>query len=268
MSNLAANLILHPKLSQTLAVLATTIGRDKIYRLIQYLARLIAWSYLRRGAVEAADRWDGLKNGLANGRRIMRIFRPAEFMQAAVRLSARPITSLSGPGQLAHVAQIGRQLGYAGFLTTDTLVWLGSIRFLRYDKQKISRVQNISMRFWLAGLFLSLVSSSASLVKLRADSRRFALSLEMARREEKTPEDRVREEEDRREKGRGLLAQRQQLLSQLIMDSLDIWIPATNLGYAHLNDGVLGLIGATTSYMGLQTQWIKHSAAGVARKSI
>ena len=65
------------------------------------------------------------------------------------------------------------------------------------------------MQSWLIGISLSLVSSSASLVKLRADSRRFALNLEMARKEgqaEKTPEDRVREEEERREKGRGLLA--------------------------------------------------------------
>lgn len=66
------------------------------------------------------------------------------------------------------------------------------------------------MRFWLSGIALSLVSGGASLVKLRADSRRFALSNEVARRDasksEKTPEDRVREEEERREKGRGLLA--------------------------------------------------------------
>ena len=64
------------------------------------------------------------------------------------------------------------------------------------------------MKCWFAGITLSLVSSSASLVKLRADGRRFALSSTIARREgqEKTPEDRVREEEERREKGRALLA--------------------------------------------------------------
>jgi len=52
------------------------------------------------------------------------------------------------------------------------------------------------------------VSTGASLVKLRADGRRFALSNIVAKREagEKTAEDRVREEEERREKGRALLA--------------------------------------------------------------
>ena len=38
-------------------------------------------------------------------------------------------------------------------------------------------------------------------------------------------------------------SQRQSILSQLIMDSLDIWIPATNLGYGNLNDGTVGLFG-------------------------
>lgn len=37
--------------------------------------------------------------------------------------------------------------------------------------------------------------------------------------------------------------QRQTLLSQLIMDSCDIWIPATTLGYTNLNDGVIGILG-------------------------
>jgi len=65
------------------------------------------------------------------------------------------------------------------------------------------------MTCWFTGIALSLLSSSASLVKLRADGRRFALNNEMARREtgsEKMPEDRVREEGERREKGRALLA--------------------------------------------------------------
>lgn len=66
------------------------------------------------------------------------------------------------------------------------------------------------MKCWLFGITVSLISSSASLVKLRADGRRFALSNEMARREgrseEKGPDERAREAEERREKGRALLS--------------------------------------------------------------
>ncbi|WVQ82387.1 hypothetical protein IAT38_004515 [Cryptococcus sp. DSM 104549] len=268
MSSLAADLILHPKLSQSLAVLATTVGRDKVYRLIQYLSRLIAWSLLRRGKVDTAARWEGLKNGIAQGRKVMRIFRNAEFLQSSVNLAQRPITSLRGPAQISQLAQIGRQLGYFGFFTSDTIVWLNSVGFLRLDKETTARFQRYMYRSWFTGILLSLLSSSASLVKLRADSRRFALGAEIAKREsgdEKSAEDSAREATERRERGRALLAQRQSILSQLVSDSFDIWIPATALGYANLSEGALGALGATTSYMGLQTQWRKHAAAGVRK---
>jgi peroxin-11B len=117
------------------------------------------------------------------------------------------------------------------------------------------------MRCWLIGIILSIGSSASSLVKLRADGRRFALTQAAARKEnsEKTPEEKVRAEEERREKGRALLAyvhpscyvrivvdqgrQRQTLMSQLVTDACDVWIPSNNLGYTNLNDGIIGLLG-------------------------
>ncbi|WVN88281.1 uncharacterized protein L203_103485 [Cryptococcus depauperatus CBS 7841] len=251
MKNLAADIILHPKLSQSLAILATTVGRDKVTRLIQYLARLIAWSLLRRGNVEEAARWDGLKGGLANGRKVMRLFRPAEFLQSAMNLAQRPISTFRGPGKVAHFAQIGRQIG-----------------FLKLDKAMAAKYQRLMYKFWFAGIMCSLISSSASLIRLRADSKRFALSAEIAKRGEKEaqdPQEVAHQIAERRERGRALLAQRQTILSQLVSDTLDVWIPATGLGYTNVNDGVLGAFGAITSYMALQTQWRRHAAAGIKR---
>lgn len=40
-----------------------------------------------------------------------------------------------------------------------------------------------------------------------------------------------------------ILSQRQTILSQIVSDSLDVWIPATGLGYTNLNDGTLGTFG-------------------------
>lgn len=110
MSLSAAELILHPNVSQGLALVATTIGRDKVcpiscarlhparlisarlatpfsqarsgwrstelsrltfqvFRLIQYLSRLVAWSLIRRGRIEGGARFNGLKVGLTNVRK-------------------------------------------------------------------------------------------------------------------------------------------------------------------------------------------------------
>lgn len=37
--------------------------------------------------------------------------------------------------------------------------------------------------------------------------------------------------------------ERTSIRQQFFIDILDIWIPATNLGYVNLNDGVLGVFG-------------------------
>ncbi|EIW70692.1 hypothetical protein TREMEDRAFT_68170 [Tremella mesenterica DSM 1558] len=270
MSSIAGQLILHPKLSQALSLLATTNGRDKVFRLIQYLSRLIAWSLTRRGYADTADRFEGLKLGMTRARKALRLFRAADFLQSAAKLAQSPIRSLQTSGQVAHVTQIGRHVSYASFYFADMLAYLGSISVLKYDKIQIDKYQRMAFKFWLSGLILSLASSTASMVKLRADSRRFALSNEMARRDmskaERTPEERARDEEERRSKGRAMLAQRQTLLSQLVMDSMDVWIPMTALGYTNFSDGTIGLLGAITSYMGLQTMWYKQAAGG--RKAI
>lgn len=38
-------------------------------------------------------------------------------------------------------------------------------------------------------------------------------------------------------------SQRQTLMSQLVTDACDVWIPSNNLGYTNLNDGVIGALG-------------------------
>lgn len=39
-----------------------------------------------------------------------------------------------------------------------------------------------------------------------------------------------------------------------MQDSLDILIPSGTLGFHQLNDGVIGLVGTATSFMGLRSQ--------------
>jgi hypothetical protein len=54
--------------------------------------------------------------------------------------------------------------------------------------------------------------------------------------------------------------------TQLVQDSLDILLPAGTLGYHHLDDGVLGLVGFVTSLMGLRSQVGKVLGVGMAAK--
>lgn len=82
-------------------------------------------------------------------------------------------------------------------------------RFFDNACSTTQRYVRLMYKFWFAGIVCSLVSSSASLVRLRADSRRFALSSQVAKEEEregKSSEEAARQMAERRERGRALLA--------------------------------------------------------------
>jgi len=174
---------------------------------------------------------------------MLRLVKPVEHLQSAMNLANAPPRTQGTGTTVAQLAQIARQLSYAGYLSTDMIVWLQSVKFLRLPSDQMGRINKISQRFWLSGISLSLVSSIAALVQLRAEGRRLRLAVGAG--------------EDQREKGRALLRERQLIITQITQDAMDFWIPFTNLGFVSLNDGVLGALGAATSYMGLQQQWIK-----------
>jgi peroxin-11B len=87
-------LVMHPVVSKSLKIWATTLGRDKVrqtsvagvlsqvfivapqqmYRAIQYFARFYAYFLLTRGHKEQAQRWAALKNHLGLGRKCMPAF--------------------------------------------------------------------------------------------------------------------------------------------------------------------------------------------------
>jgi len=43
--------------------------------------------------------------------------------------------------------------------------------------------------------------------------------------------------------------------AQLVLDILDVWIPSFNLGLVNLNDGIVGLLGLTTSVLAFNAHW-------------
>ena len=50
-------------------------------------------------------------------------------------------------------------------------------------------------------------------------------------------------EAERDHKLRSLQTAREEVRYQFIIDLLDVWIPATNIGLVNLNDGILGIFG-------------------------
>ena len=57
-------------------------------------------------------------------------------------------SNLSGHGQLAHFAQIGRQLGYAGYFATDQMLWLAGVGVTRPTKEYVPLIPRFSKAIW------------------------------------------------------------------------------------------------------------------------
>ncbi|KAG8219914.1 peroxisomal biogenesis factor 11 [Butyriboletus roseoflavus] len=243
MSSIASQLVLHPYVSQSIKYGGTNLGRDKLYRTIQYLSRFLAWFFLTRGNKAEVIRWNALKNQLALGRKLMRLGKPVEHLQAALRAAQSP-TELG-----EQLATIGRQLAYFGYLTYDAIVWANAVKVINLKPSNTQRVTSISNRFWLSGILLSITHGLLKAGRLAQEVRKLRASKAWGEKD-------LGDVAQREAKKLALEKMRSDTRYQFIIDVLDVWIPASNLGLVNVNDGFVGLAGFTSSVMGMYAQWV------------
>ncbi|BGP15070.1 hypothetical protein JCM10213_002786 [Rhodosporidiobolus nylandii] len=237
--SIAHQLILHPAVSASLKVGGTTVGRDKLYRAVQYAARFLAFYCLRKGySNETVQRLTALKSSLALSRKLMRIGKPFEHLQAAVR-------ALTIQDTILKVTAVGRQLGYAGYLFNDMLVWLHSAKVRPFAPETYAKIQQRAARLWFTGIAFSIVSSVYRLVDLRRRERIAVRAVKVSASEKS---------DEARAELKAVRTQQSAVRTQFLQDGLDILIPAGTLNYHSLDDGIIGLVGTVTSLMGLRSQ--------------
>lgn len=103
------------------------VGRDKLLRTIQYFARFYAW-YLRRTnpLPSSIAPFEAIKKQFGLARKLMRVGKNVEhFKAAATAADARNMDPI-----LRYCA-VGRQLGYAMYLTLDLATYVSVPRTSR-----------------------------------------------------------------------------------------------------------------------------------------
>ncbi|KAG0005069.1 Peroxisomal membrane protein PMP27 [Entomortierella chlamydospora] len=215
---------------------ATTVGRDKLYRGVQYFSRFLAWFLLRSGATkETVTRFDNLKKTLALSRKC----KPIEHFESAM-------TAMSLREEIIRFFTVGKQLSYAGYLAFDALVFLDGAG--AYKFQNIKRYIELSNKFWLSGIIFSFLGG---LYKTRhIQIRRETASRGLKHHVES-------EKLSAHAEVKAIEREQHEVNKQLLQDALDMLIPSTSLGYVDLDDGLVGLIGTVTSIMGAQAHWAK-----------
>ncbi|KAF8898611.1 peroxisomal biogenesis factor 11 [Infundibulicybe gibba] len=242
MATIASQVILHPLVSQSLKFGGTTLGRDKAYRAVQYFARFYAWYLLSKGQPTEAARWATLKAHLGTARKLMRLGKPLEHLQAALRASFA-----SGPA-IEQITTIGRQIGYFGYLSYDALVWAYTVKFITLAPETAKRIAKTSNRFWFAGVLFSIINGLFKATRLSRESRRLKSSRTWG-------EGDLGGEANRETSLGAIESARAAARKQFTIDLCDIWIPATGSELVNINEGTLGVLGLISSLMGFHAQW-------------
>ncbi|KAF7553167.1 hypothetical protein G7Z17_g3833 [Cylindrodendrum hubeiense] len=230
-------IIYHPSVAHYLRFVATTMGRDKLLRAVQYFARFYAWYLLRtNGTPTAMAPWNALKKQFGLTRKLLRIGKNVEHFKAAATAADAKSTD-----PILRYTSVGRQLGYAGYLSCDTATVLDAAGVHKWAGAK--RMQQEAYRFWAIGIVFSIVGQLYKLNTLRQ-----------------------REAKVDKADGEGVVESKRISIErsaskiQLLCDVCDITVPFSALGWIAFDDGVVGLAGTLSSAIGVYSQWKKTAA--------
>ncbi|KAI1095710.1 peroxisomal biogenesis factor 11 [Rostrohypoxylon terebratum] len=228
--------VYHPTVAHYLKFVATTVGRDKVLRTLQYFSRFYAWYLFRtNGTAAEVAPYEAIKKQFGLARKLLRFGKNVEHLKAA---AAAADNKAAVPDAVLRYAAVGRQLGYAGYLTFDAATVLDSLGVRKWQGAK--RAQREAYRFWAMGLACSVVAQMYTLYRLRE-----------------------REAKVDKKEGEGVVESKRIVMEraasqlQLLSDLCDLTIPTAALGWVGFDDGFVGLAGTVSSLIGVYTQWKK-----------
>jgi hypothetical protein len=232
---MVANVVVyHPSVTHYLKFVATTTGRDKLLRTLQYFARFYAWYLLRTNATKAAiSPWEAMKKQFGLVRKVMRVGKNVEHLKAAaVAVDAKTMDPV------LRYTTIARQIGYFGYLSADSATVLDATGIKRWQGAKT--LQKEAYRFWAMGLVCGVIAQVYSLYCLRQRE---------AFVDKKEGEGAV--------ESKKIDSERSNCQLQLLSDICDLALPTSALGWVKLDDGIVGIAGTVSSLVGLYMQWKK-----------
>jgi len=233
-------LLYHPSVAHYLRYVATTVGRDKVLRTLQYFSRFYAWYlYRTNNPATAVAPFTAIKTQFGLTRKIMRVGKFVEHFKAAAELyDASAKIRAAGGDQIAQYLQVLRQLGYAFYMTLDTLTVLDAAGIKKSASAK--RRQQQAYKAWFVGLVASAIAGIYANYQLTQRAKSI---------NEKDGEGKVEAKKIER--------QRAVTNIQLVSDLCDLTVPTTALGYVAFDDGIVGLAGTVSSLIGVYSVWQK-----------
>jgi len=165
-------------LSKTTKYLATTDGRDKLYKFFHYGARFLSWfvaNYLNNAPL--AKYFSNIEVTMSDGRKLLRLFKfIGEIEKIGLIRESKPIL---------QVSSLLRNFGFAGYFLFNNYSWMCKFGIAGGDEKKWAR---FSFYAWTLGLLCALILDvSKYRENLRRQKRALGKETELAnlRKEEK-----------------------------------------------------------------------------------
>ncbi|KAJ1657167.1 Peroxisomal membrane protein PMP27 [Dispira simplex] len=227
---------------------ATTLGRDKAYRFIQYFCRFLAYYTVKYGAPKSLVLpLVNIKASVGLTRKLMRVGKPIDFIHTALAMYK------STSDEVLRVLKTGKQIFMACYMATDTLQWIHGAQVYRFKNNPT--LVRLGARLWLAAIACSWLAGVYELYQIHIRAAVIPPHLLVRGKKEKGQTSNVNEEAQR--EAQVLDDQCHKVTRQLIQDSLDILIPSHTLKYHSLGEGLVGLAGTITAFMGGEPHWKK-----------
>ncbi|KAI8821191.1 peroxisomal biogenesis factor 11 [Chytriomyces cf. hyalinus JEL632] len=212
---------------KTVKFLATTVGRDRINRFVQYFLRFAVHQVQDK---DTAKRISSLVAVLGQTRKVMRTGRQIEFLRAIYKF-------LEIRDDVVKSTSIAKAVFLSLWLCFDTCQWIHTANIYKFNDIKDIGVK--AFKCWLLALVFSF---TGDLYKLQMNGRKLAIEKKVAASGNK-------------DEGRSLLIERGKLRLATLQDGVDILLPAAGLEYVPLSPAYVGLAGAFTSLLGGYTHW-------------
>lgn len=208
-------------------------------RTIQYFARFYAWYlYRTNNPARTIAPYTALKTQFGLIRKSLRLGKAVEHIKAAAQAYDAKPSSLD---PFLRFCAMGRQLGYAGYMSADNVHFLHAAGIRKFEGKTAAWMQERAYMSWFVGLSFNVFAGLYQLFRLRERERGV----------------------DRREgegvvEGKRIERERAAVQTQLLSDLCDLTVPSFGLGWAPwLDDGLVGLAGTVSSMIGVWSVWQK-----------
>ncbi|EPY51092.1 peroxisomal biogenesis factor 11 [Schizosaccharomyces cryophilus OY26] len=226
--------------AHVLRMLNSMSARDKSFRTLQFVAKLLAWRlYYNGSSLESVNKWDTLESQISFARKLFSIGKVFDYLSKSYFGSLQIQNPLSSSEAALPSIQLTRDIAFTGYSAMELVGWLQKARLIDCPKSK--RVSTLSKQFLAAALLSSCFAGVYNYQKISEQLKSIQASESGKTKNEASIESLIREKNE--------------IVYFAIQNALDAVIPLAELDVLKLDDGFVAMTGITTSIMGLYKTW-------------